>query len=78
VVAAHGESSEEPGLDDMSEVVRHSAVEVARDRLGVVIVCSCNRWGYAGPDDARAEKAFSDHVEEARRDDDTGHTRARG
>jgi len=29
--------------------------------------CSCNRWGYAGPDESKALDAFRTHVEEETR-----------
>ena len=34
---------------------------------GVLVWCSCNRWGYAGPDESKALDAFRTHVEEETR-----------
>ena len=34
---------------------------------GVLVRCSCNRWGYAGPDESKALDAFRTHVEEETR-----------
>jgi hypothetical protein len=34
------------------------------DELGVVVLCACEQWGYAGPNSERAWTAFSEHVRE--------------
>jgi hypothetical protein len=43
---------------------------VASDELGVVVLCACEQWGYAGPNSERAWEAFSEHVREATNDAD--------
>jgi hypothetical protein len=35
------------------------------DELGVVVLCSCEQWGCAGPDMEHAHQAFEAHVTEA-------------
>ncbi len=42
-------------------------VLIQHDGRGVVVWCSCNRWGYAGPDESKALDAFRTHVEEETR-----------
>jgi hypothetical protein len=43
----------------------HRAFIVWRDDLGIIVMCSCNRWGYAGPDEEGARAAHQVHVEES-------------
>jgi hypothetical protein len=42
----------------------HSLIQTLRDDHGVVFVCACGRWGYAGPNDGAAWTAFQGHLEE--------------
>jgi hypothetical protein len=43
----------------------HSLILALSDELGVVVLCSCEEWGCAGPDMEHAHQAFEAHVTEA-------------
>ncbi len=56
----------------MSEEPAHQ-LQGYRDERGVVAWCSCNAWGYAGPDENKACDLYAEHVQEdgeAKADDD--------
>lgn len=57
--------------DDPPLSPRHSLILLHSDELGVVVLCGCKQWGYAGPNSERAWAAFSEHTKEA-----TGHADA--
>jgi hypothetical protein len=42
----------------------HALVEVRHDELGLVAVCTCGHWGYAGPDEQSARELHAQHVED--------------
>jgi len=46
----------------------HALVEILHDDVGVIVWCSCGRWGYAGPNQERARAAHRVHVAESRGD----------
>ncbi len=51
--------------DESSAPDRHNLMLVVSDEFGVVVLCACEEWGYAGPNNASAWIAFQEHVEEA-------------
>jgi hypothetical protein len=55
--------------DESSEDADHALVEVLRDDLGLIFVCSCGRWGYTGPNDGSAWTAYERHRQEATGDE---------
>lgn len=39
-------------------------VLIHHDDRGVIVWCSCNRWGYSGPDEDKALDAYRAHVQD--------------
>ena len=39
-------------------------VLIQHDHRGVIVWCSCNRWGYSGPDEDKALDAYRTHIQE--------------
>jgi hypothetical protein len=39
-------------------------VLIQHDNRGVIVWCSCNRWGYTGPDEDKALDAYRAHIQE--------------
>ena len=46
----------------------HVLVEILRDERGVILVCSCMHWGYAGLDEEQAAELHRGHVREVEGD----------
>lgn len=45
--------------------LRHGFTLLASDRLGVIVLCRCKRWGIAASNVDRAEEAYStEHLAE--------------
>jgi len=51
---------------DVTAQDTHRLVTVVRDHIGVIVVCTCRRWGYAGPSEDAARQQHANHVEDAR------------
>ncbi len=45
----------------VTEPLAHD-LRVQRDEQGVIVWCSCRRWGYAGPDEDAGRDAHAAHV----------------